>query len=117
MPWIKAEYFQWHSSAYDTVWTYKLKLKLANLGIENNMFNWYLCFLCHALCKITYGRGFFKHGVPKTGLPQGSLSSGTLFHIYINYLVHQLRMINGVRCLLLADTLAKWTESPMKHAT
>ncbi|GFY54392.1 reverse transcriptase domain-containing protein [Trichonephila inaurata madagascariensis] len=69
------------------------------------------------LCKIRYGCDFSKYGVLKTGLPQGSVSSYTLFNIYINDLVHQLRMINGVRCPLYADDLVIWTESPKKQAT
>ncbi|GFX64737.1 retrovirus-related Pol polyprotein from transposon 297 [Trichonephila clavipes] len=69
-------------SAYDTVWTDKLLLKLANLGIENNTFNWFRVFLCQRLCKIRYGGGFFKYDALKTGLPQGSLTSCTLFKIY-----------------------------------
>ncbi|GFY76161.1 reverse transcriptase domain-containing protein [Trichonephila inaurata madagascariensis] len=75
-------------SAYDTVGTDKLLLKLANIGIEN-IFNWFRGFLCQRLCKIRYGRGFSKYGVLKPGLPQGSVSSCTLFSIYINDLVHQ----------------------------
>ncbi|GFU32535.1 reverse transcriptase domain-containing protein [Trichonephila clavipes] len=66
-------------SAYDTVWTDKLLLKLANLGIENNTFNWFRVFLCQRSCKIRYGGGFFKYDALKTGLPQGSLTSCTLF--------------------------------------
>ncbi|GFY77870.1 reverse transcriptase domain-containing protein [Trichonephila inaurata madagascariensis] len=70
-------------SAYDTVWTDKLSLKLADFGIEN-MFNWFRGFLCQHLCKIRYRRGFSKYGVLKIGLLQGSISSCTHPLQYLN---------------------------------
>ncbi|GFV11400.1 reverse transcriptase domain-containing protein [Trichonephila clavipes] len=86
-----------------------------DLGIENNMFNWFYGFLFQRLSKTRYGGGFSKCGVFKTRLPQGSVSSCTLFNVYIND--HQLKMITIVRCLLYADSLVIWTESSKKQAT
>ena len=87
-------------SAYDTLRIDNLLLKLANLGIKNNMFRWFQGFLIQRIFKVRYGKGFSKYGVLKTGLPQGSVHSCTLFNIYINELVHLLKSVAEVKCLL-----------------
>ena len=93
-----------------------LLLKLANLGIKNNMFRRFRGFLSQRICKVRHRSGFSKYGVLKIGSPQGSVHSCTLLNIYINKLIHLLKSVAGVKCLLYADDFVMWTESQKKQA-
>jgi len=48
---------------------------------------------------------------PYTGLPQGAVTSCTLFNLYINNIIGELHHIPGIQCLLYADDLIFWTQA------
>ena len=58
-----------------------------------------------------YGEHDSKYHILQTGLPQGAVTSCTLFNLYINDLIGELNSIPGIQCLLYADDLVFWTEA------
>ncbi|GFY38073.1 reverse transcriptase domain-containing protein [Trichonephila inaurata madagascariensis] len=106
--------FIYLKSAYGNVWWECLLLKLSKLGIIANLFNFIRGFLCQRSCRVRYGNILSKSRILKTGLPQGAVSSCSLFEIYINDLILNVREISGVKCLLYADDLVFWTVSKKK---
>ena len=72
--------------AYDSIWRAKLIEKLKNMNIEGNMLVWFSRFLDQRWTKVTYGKTFSKYKQTKVGLPQGAVTSTTLFNAYINNL-------------------------------
>jgi len=104
------------NSAYDLVYRKSLLLKISNIGISSNMFCWFTSFLGQRICRVRFENCLSQFKNLKTGLPQGAVTSCLLFniYIYINYLVTDLLKITDVKCLLYADDLVIWTETPKK---
>jgi hypothetical protein len=92
-------------SAYDSVWKENLLLKLVRSGIRSNLLQWLESFISHRACKVCYGEHYSKYHILQTGLPQGAVTSCTLFNPYINDLIGKLNSIPGIQCLLYADDL------------
>ena len=103
-------------SAYDLVWKEKLILKMSKAGIKSHMLNWINAFIGQRSCKVKYGNALSKSNILQTGLPQGAVSSCSLFNIYINDLVEQLQTVTGVKCLLYADDLVLLYTTAKKNA-
>ena len=61
--------------------------------------------------KVRYGEHYSKYHILQTGLPQGAVTSCTLFNLYINDLIGELNSIPDIKCLLYADELVFWTET------
>ena len=99
------------SSAYDSVWKENLILKLSKAGITSNMLKWFESFIGERYCKVKYGNAFSHSKVLQTGVPQGAVSSCTLFNIYVNDLIVNLNSIQEVKCLMYADDLVPWTKT------
>ena len=94
--------------AYDSVWKENL-LKLVRFGIRSNLLQWLESFISN--------RAYYsKYHILQTGLPQGAVTSCTLFNLYINDLTGELYSISGIKCLLYADDLALWTEVDKRKA-
>jgi hypothetical protein len=101
-------------SAYDSVWKENLLLKLATAGIRSNLLHWHESFISHRTCKVRYGEYHFKYHILQTGLPQGAITSCTLFNLHINDVIDDINSIPGIICLLYADDLVFWTEVEKK---
>jgi len=66
--------------------------------------------------KVRYGEHYSKYHILQTGLPQGAVTSCTLFNLYINDLIGELNSIPDIKCLLYADDLVCWTETSKRKA-
>ena len=103
-------------SVYDSIWRELLIQKLFVIGIDGNMLNWFRAFLGRRSCKVQFELSRSKSFSLQTGIPQGSVTSCTLFNIYINDLILLLKRIPNINCLLYADDLVIWTIAPKKNA-
>jgi hypothetical protein len=103
-------------STHDSVWKENLLLKLARAGIRSNLLQWLESFISHRTCKVRYGEYHSKYHILQTGLPQGAVTSCTLFNLYINDLIYELNSIPGIECLLYADDLVFSTEVEKRKA-
>jgi len=72
------------SGAHDSIWRAKLIEKLKNMNTEGNMLTWISRFLDQRWTKVKNGETFSKYKQTKVGLPQGAVTSTTLFNAYIN---------------------------------
>ena len=112
---LKAVYIDF-KSAYDSVWKENLLLKLAQSGIRSNLLQWFESFISHRVGKVCYGDHYSKYHTLQTGLPQGLVTSCTLFNLYINDLIGELNSIPGIKCLLHTNDLVFWTEVNKRKA-
>ena len=103
-------------SAYDCVWKENLLLKLAGSGIRSNLLQWLEPSISHRACEVRFGEYYSKYNILQRGLPQGAVTTSTLFNLYINDLIGELNSIPGVKCLLYADDLVFWTEADKRKA-
>ena len=87
-------------STYDSVWKENLLLKVVRSGIRSNVLQWLESFISHRACKVHYGEHYSKYHTLQTGLPQGAVTSCTLFNLYLNDLIGELNSIPGIQCLL-----------------
>jgi len=53
---------------------------------------------------------YSKYHILQRRLPQGAVTSCTLFNLYVSDLIGELNSIPGIKCLLYADDLVFWTE-------
>ena len=90
--------------AYDRVWRKGLLSKMQECGIHGNLYNWIKNFLNERLIQTKVGDAFSSRKILEEGLPQGSSLSCTLFLIYINDLLKELKSEKGG----YADDLGFW---------
>ncbi|GFY09536.1 reverse transcriptase domain-containing protein [Trichonephila clavipes] len=102
-------------SAYDLAWREHLLLKLSNISVHSILLGWFKSFLSQRICKARYEGCYSKYKILRTGLPQGSVSSCLFFNLYINDLIAKFGRLVGVECLLYANDLVLWTETPKYH--
>ena len=95
-----------------TVWKENL-LTLVRSRIRSKLLQWLESFVSHTAC---YGEHYSRYHILQTGLPQGAVTTCTLFNLYINDLIGELNSIPGIRCLLYADDLVFWTEADKRKA-
>jgi hypothetical protein len=93
-----------------------LLLKLIRSGIRSNLLQWLESFISHRAYKVRHGERYSKYHILQTGLPQGAVTSCTLFNLYINDLIGGLNSIPDIKCLLYADDLVFWTETDKRKA-
>jgi len=79
-------------SAYDSVWKENLLLKLVRSGIRSNLLQWLESFISHRTRKVRYAEHYSKYHMLQAGLPQGVVTSCTLFNLYINDLIGELTL-------------------------
>ena len=103
-------------SAYYSAWKENLLLKLDESGIRSNLLQWLESFISHRANKVRYGEHYSKHHILQTGLPQGAVTSCTLFNLYIKDLTVELNSLPGIISLLYADDLVYCTEADKRKA-
>jgi hypothetical protein len=101
-------------SAYDSVWRVKLMDKLQKIGVRGRMLKWYHNFIIQRLCATKFENNFSKYKQTRCVLPQGAVTSTTLFNVMINDLPAWLGKIKSIKSALFADDLVIWTSIP-KH--
>jgi ribonuclease HI len=99
-------------SAYDSVWRVKLVDKLQAIGVKGRMLKWIHNFITQRFCATKFENKLSKYKQIRRGLPQGAVTSTTLFNVMINDLPTQLEKIKNVRSALFADDLVIWTSLP-----
>lgn len=93
-------------AAYDVVSRNLLLSKLVNIGIPSSITRAVRDFLCQRFISVRYFDRTSSFKQIWKGLPQGAVSSTTLFNVMINDLCQVLRVISGVEIILYADDLA-----------
>ena len=104
------------NKAYDSIWRANLLLKLSQCGIKGKMLQWIRHFLNQRYCQVRYGDATSSYKQLQTGLPQGAVTSCSMFNVYINDLIPTLKKNKDVHVLLYADDLVLWTSAPKYRA-
>ena len=99
--------------AYDRVWRKGLLMKMSDIGIHGNMYNWIKYFLTNRTIQTKMNDAISSKEVLEEGLPQGSCLSCILFLVYISDLEDVLDIVLA----LYADDLVLWvTRDDIYHA-
>ena len=98
------------SQAFDTVWHHGLLTKLHNIGISGRLAQYLQQFLKWRKIKVTISSNSSPMYPLHSGVPQGAVSSPTLFSILINDIFANTPP--EVHTSLYADDGALWTTSP-----
>ena len=80
------------------------------------MLNWFKGFINQRYFQVCYGSSISKPKQLQLGLPQGAITSCSLFNVYINDLVQTLSQHQDIKVLLYVDDLVLWTAAPKKIA-
>ena len=106
--------------AFDTIWRVGLYYKLLKSNIHTNMFNIIFSMYENTKTKIKFASGLSKAFTSECGVKQGDILSPSLFNIFINGIVDELKAGNcdpvqigeiSVNCLLYADDIVLLSES------
>ncbi len=76
--------------AYDMVWKEGLLIKLNQMGINGNLFNWIMDFLKERKIQVRVGKDYSDTYIIDNGTPQGSVCSPVLFNIMINGIFEEI---------------------------
>jgi hypothetical protein len=106
---ILLEVFVDFKSAYHSVWRVKLMDKLQKIGVRGRMLKWFHNFITQRFCATKFKNNLSKYKQTRRGLPQGAVTSTTLFNVMINDLPAQLGEIKNIKSALFADGLVIWT--------
>lgn len=98
--------------AYDNIWRVKLLEKLRNLNISGKMLRWICDFTQERLCATKINDTISKYNKTKKGVPQGAVTSPTLFNTFINDLSSYITTTEEVKTALYADDLVIWISLP-----
>ena len=90
--------------AYDRVWRKGLLMKMSDIGIHGQMYNWIKFFLTNRTIQTKMNDALSSKEVLEEGLPQGSCLSCTLFLVYISDMEEVLDIVLA----LYADDLVLW---------
>ena len=93
------------------VWRSKLISKLEIYGIGGKMLSWIKRFLTQRWVKTRWNEAESRYKQSKVGLPQGSVSSCTLFNIYIKNLIEVLKNVENINVSMFADDVVIWTNA------
>jgi retron-type reverse transcriptase len=75
---------------------------------------WFKKFLHQRWIATKYNNCISTYKQTKTGLPQGAVTSTTLFNIYINDLPERSKSVNGIQTCMFADDVVIWTKTKNK---
>ena len=78
--------------AYDRVWRKGLMIKMQRYGIRDNMYRWIKGFLQERTIQTKINNSLSSKQVLEDGLPQGSALSCTLFLLFINDMVRDIKV-------------------------
>jgi hypothetical protein len=95
--------------AYHKVWFSKLIWKLQKMGVTGKMLHWIKSIISHIWIATKYNNNLSTYFQTTTRLPQGAVSSTTLFNTYINNLPAELKTDRNIKCAMFADDVAIWT--------
>ena len=90
--------------AYDRVWRKGLLMKLKDMGVHGNLYNWIKFYLTDRTIQTKVNDAISSKEVLEEGLPQGSCLSSTLFLVFIKDLEDVISSENT----LYADDLTLW---------
>ena len=98
------------SKAFDKVWHPGLLFKLKQLGISQNLYNWFESYLTNRSQKVVVGGKSSPISYIQAGVPQGSILGPLLFLIFINDMAEDI----SLECHQYADdtTLVHKFENP-----
>ena len=95
------------SQAFDKVWHHGLKQKIKETGLTGNLPNFLINFLTNRSIKVRVGTNISEPQPIKSGVPQGSVISPTLFTLFINDIFN--KTASNIKSSLFADDGAMWT--------
>jgi hypothetical protein len=90
--------------AYDSVRRVKLMDKLQKLGVRGRMLKWFHNFITQRFCAKKIENNLSKYKQTRRRLPQGAVTSTTLFNVMINDLPAWLGEIKNIKSALFAVT-------------
>lgn len=79
--------------------------------MKGNMLNYFENFLPLRWTKVCYENTTSSYKQTKVGLPQGAISSTSLFNIYINNCPNTIRSNNDIKLGMFADDVVIWTSA------
>jgi hypothetical protein len=91
-------------SAYDSVLRVKLMDKLQKIDVRGRMLKLFHNFITQHFCARKFENNFSKYKQIRRGLPQGEVTSTTLFNVMFNDLPAQLGKIKKISQLSLQMT-------------
>ena len=99
--------------AFDNVWHNGLRFKIFQLDLPTKMTRWFSDFLVGRLIQVNVNNFLSNQINPKTGVPQGSILSPSLFLIYVNDVPAPHHKENSLS--QFADDTAQWAFSLNIH--
>ena len=97
--------------AFDKVWHDGLRLKMLRAGVGGKMFDWISHLLANRAARVQLQGQTSRKARLQHGVPQGGVLSPTLFLIYINDVMGDVR--GDVHSSLYANDLALWTSDKL----
>jgi hypothetical protein len=89
--------------------------QITKIGVRGRMLKWFHNFITQRFCATKFGNNLSKYKQTRRGLPQGAVTSTTLFNVMINDLSARLGEIKNIKSALFADDLVIWTSVPKRQ--
>ena len=79
--------------AFDKVWKDGLRYKLRENGVSDNMYKWISQYLYNRTARVRVEGEYSREKVLREGVPQGGVLSPTLFLVFINDIMKDIKCI------------------------